>query len=457
MSQGAPDVRLIRSPLSVVGMMLTTISAAVFLVVFLAELFGLHTNPYIGILFFLVLPAMFLLGLVLIPLGAWLERRRIAAGKVRDTLWPRVDLNDPGQRRIAVAVFTLTVANIIIVSLAAYRGVEYMDSVAFCGQVCHQVMQPEFVAHQNGPHAQVACVKCHIGPGASSFTQSKLSGTRQLVSLALGSFDRPIPAPVANFREAREICEQCHWRDKLHGDRVRQIREYGEDEKNTETVTDLVVHVGGPAGRSAKSGIHWHADEGNQIEFIATDAKRQVIPYVRFTNPAGVVREYRAEGVTQAQLDAGERRRMDCIDCHNRPSHTMAATAERVVNEAMAVGAIPTSLPFVRREAVKALKADYPSQEAAADGIARALTDFYRNGHQAVYTTQRRDVEQAISATQGLYRRHVFPEMKVTFGTYPNNIGHTDAPGCFRCHDDSHKAADGKTIAQDCESCHTLK
>ena len=131
---------------------------------FLADLFGLHTNPYIGIVFFLVLPALFVFGLVLIPLGAWVERRRRAAGKAPSAIhWPLVDLNDPRQRMTAVIVFLLTIANVVIVSLAAYRGVEYMDSVAFCGGVCHTPMKPEFVAHDDQPHARVACVECHVG------------------------------------------------------------------------------------------------------------------------------------------------------------------------------------------------------------------------------------------------------------------------------------------------------
>ncbi|MGE3512389.1 MAG: NapC/NirT family cytochrome c [Vicinamibacterales bacterium] len=454
----AHDVRLIRSPVSVIGMVLTTVSAVVFLVVFLADLFGMHTNPYVGILFFLILPAIFLFGLVLIPLGAWLQRRRIASGKTSiATHWPRVDLNDPTQRRTAVAIFALTMTNIVIVSLAAYRGIEYMDSVAFCGQVCHEVMKPEFSAYQDSAHSRVKCVECHIGPGASYFTQSKLSGTRQIFAVAFNSFPRPIPSPVANLRPARDVCEQCHWPEKFHGDKIERIHEYAEDEKNTETVTELELHVGSGSERLGASGIHWHVNPRNVIEYIATDDKRQVIPYVRFTDRTGAVREYRAEGVTDEQLEQGERRLMDCIDCHNRPSHTMAPSAERSVNETLASGEMPVTLPFIRREAARALKTAYPSQEAAVEGIARVLRDFYRTNHEPVYMSRRQDVEKAVLATQNLYRRNVFPEMNVQFGTYPNNIGHMDAPGCFRCHDDGHKASDGKTISQDCESCHTMK
>ncbi|HET6958980.1 MAG TPA: NapC/NirT family cytochrome c, partial [Vicinamibacterales bacterium] len=203
----ARDVRLIRSPLSVTGMVLTTISAVLFLVVFLADLFGLHSNPYIGLVFFVILPGAFVLGLLLIPLGAWLERRRRRAGKApSEVSWPQIDLNKPDHRRTAVAIFALTLANVVIVSLGAYRGVEYMDSVQFCSLACHGVMKPEGTAHQNGPHARVACVACHVGSGATSFARAKLSGTRQLIALALGTYPRPISTPVRNMVPARDTC-----------------------------------------------------------------------------------------------------------------------------------------------------------------------------------------------------------------------------------------------------------
>lgn len=453
------DVRLIRSPVSVTGMVLTTASAVVFLVVFLADLFGLHTNPYLGILFFLILPAAFVLGLVLIPLGAWIERQRRAAGKAPTQIhWPTLDLNNPRHRQIAVGIFTLTMANIVIVSLASYRGIEYMDSVEFCGEVCHGVMKPEFIAHQQGPHAKVACVSCHIGPGASNFTQAKLSGTRRVLALARNSYARPIPAPVHDLSSAREVCERCHWPEKKHGDKVRQIKEYAEDEANTESLTELVVHVGGASERlGTAEGIHWHSNTGNQIEYIATDDKRQVIPYVRFTDRNGTVREYTTKGVTPEALARGERRRMDCIDCHNRPSHTMSPSADRSVNAVLARGEIPSTLPYIRREAAKALKAPYPSQEAATTAIEKALHDFYQTEYASLYAVKRADVEKAVRATQALYRGNVFPEMNVRFGTYPNNIGHMDSPGCFRCHDDEHQTGEGKAIGQDCETCHSIK
>jgi hypothetical protein len=402
---------------------------------------------------------LFLVGLVLIPLGAWVERRRRASGRPPSEIrWPRFDLNDPITRRAAVIVFALTMANVVIISLAAYRGVEYMDTPQFCGQVCHTVMKPEFSAYQDSAHSRVNCVRCHVGEGATWYARSKMTGLRQVVSLTFHTYSRPIPTPVHQLRPAPDICEQCHWPGKFHGDVVRRVVEYGDDEKNTESVTTLQVHVGGGSDKLGMAqGIHWHMNIANEVEYIATDDKRQVIPWVRVKDRTGTVREFVAEGVTPDQLANGERRRMDCMDCHNRPAHSMTPTAERAVNERMASGDIPRTLPFARREAVKALKASYPTQDAAVEGIARSLREFYRTQASGEDASQRQDVEKAVNAATDIYRRNVFPEMNVQFGTYPNNIGHIDFPGCFRCHDDSHTAKDGKKIGQDCETCHAIQ
>ena len=398
------------------GVVLTTVSAVLFLAVFAADLFGLHTNPYTGVVFFLLLPGVFLLGLALILLGSW------------PRTWPRIDLNDPAQRTVVVLVFVLTIANVVIVSLAAYRGVEYMDSVAFCGQVCHTVMKPEFVAHQFGPHANVKCVDCHVAPGASGFVSAKTSGTRRLLAELRGSYPTPIVPAAHQLPTARETCEQCHAPQAVHSDRIRRVAEYADNEKNVESVTKLTMHVG---------VIHRHI--ANNIEFIATDKERQTIPYVRVTDRDGRVREFVTAGTTAEQIAKGERRRMDCMDCHNRPSHVIAPAPERPVNEMMARGAIPLTLPFIHRESVKALKAGNPA----------ALRAFYR--------TPGPDVDRAVAAVQAIYDRNVFPAMKVTFGSYPDNIGHIDSPGCFRCHDDGHTSKDGVKIAQDCETCHAIE
>jgi NapC/NirT cytochrome c family, N-terminal region len=448
----------LRHPVTLTGAAIATTTAIVFLVVFLLDVFGMHTNPYLGIAFFLVLPTIFVAGLLLVPLGFWLARRQRLAGRApSDLRWPSLNLNDPVQRRATFIFLLLTLANVVIVSLAAYRGVQYMDSVTFCGQVCHAVMQPEFTAYQDSPHSRVACVECHIGAGASWFAKSKLSGARQVFAVAFHTYSRPIPSPVQNLRPARDTCERCHWPEEFHGDKIVRLHEYASDEKNTESVTTLEVHVGGGSERlGIAQGIHWHMNLANVVEYIATDDKRQVIPYVWLKDRSGTVREYVTEGVTPDQLAKGERRRMDCMDCHNRPSHAMAPTPEKAVDAAIAIGAIPRSLPFVRREAVRAVKATYASPEAADLAIEQALRTFYRTERNDLYMNRRQDVERAVQGTRTIYRRNVFPDMNVGFGSYPSNVGHLDFPGCFRCHDDNHKSKDGHAITQDCELCHAI-
>jgi hypothetical protein len=445
-----------RHPISLVGLWLTTASALLFLIVFLADLLNLVSNPYLGIVFFLVLPGVFVFGLLLMPFGAWLTRRRVRRGLPAEHRWPRIDLNEPHHRAVALFVLLGTLGNVVVLALAAYRGVEYMESVSFCGQVCHSVMSPEFAAYRNGPHARVACVQCHIGPGAPWFVKSKLSGTRQVFAVGLNTYPRPIPSPVHNLRPARETCEECHWPEKFTGDKIATFREFADDEANTETTTTMRLHVGGGSEKhGVATGIHWHMDPSTRITYIPTDEKRQNIPWVRVEDKRGV-RVFAAPGVNEADLRArgGQERPMDCMDCHNRPSHPFTATAERGVDGVMGFGRLPRTLPFFRRQAVAALKQSYPSQDEAVAAIGQSLRGFYQSQYAAQYAEWRSQIEPAIAVVQNVYRRNVFPAMKVTWGTYANNIGHQDFPGCFRCHDENHTSKDGKTIPQDCELCH---
>ena len=448
--------RLVRNPISMAGAVLATVSAVLFLAVFFADLFGIHTHPYAGIVFLLIIPGLFVLGLLLIPLGLWRERRRLRAGLPERSGWPRIDLNNPAQRRTVLAILVLTLVNAVIVSLAAYRGMHFMDSPEFCGEVCHEVMEPEYVAYQDGPHSRVPCVGCHIGPGAPYLVKSKVDGTRQVIAVLMNSHARPIPAPVHTLRPAREVCEQCHWPEKFHGDSVVVKREYASDEQNTETTTTLNVHVGGGSEKlGVATGIHWHMNIANEVDYIALDPKREKIGYVRVKDRTGAVREYFAEGVTEAELKGGEMRRMDCIDCHNRPAHRFAYSPERAVDAALEAGAMPRELPWVRREALTALTGEYPDRETAEREIASKMAAFYRSLPGDFARARNDEIERAIRATQTAYRKNVFPRMNVTWGTYPSHIGHMESNGCFRCHDDQHKARDGRAIGQDCTLCHT--
>jgi hypothetical protein len=434
----------VRNPISLIGVAVTTAMAVVFLLLLALELTGQFTNPYAGLLVFVAVPFVFVLGLLLIPIGIWRQRRRVAAGHAPDD-WPVIDLRLPRTRSVIVGVALLTIVNVFIVSLAGFGAVHHMESTEFCGQTCHTAMEPEWKAHQVSPHSKVACVKCHVGPGAAGFVEAKAAGTRQLWHVIINKVPTPVEAPVRSMPPARETCFGCHSAEGHQGDRMKAIREYADDETGTETVTTLQLHVG--SVKPAR-GIHWHIAQ--QIEYVATDRERQTIPYVKFTDGNGAVKEYTAEGVTKEQLAQGERRVMDCMDCHNRPAHTMEPSPERAVDIAIAAGQLPRTLPFARREAVAALKDEYASGEDATRGIDARL--------RKAFTSRASDAALAptISAVQNIYATNIFPAMKVKWGTYPNNIGHTFFNGCFRCHDDSHKAGDGSVIKQDCETCHAM-
>jgi nitrate/TMAO reductase-like tetraheme cytochrome c subunit len=453
-----PAIYLGHNPVTLIGAVLTTSAAVTLIGFWLREsVRETPTHPYAGILFFFVLPAVFVLGLLLMPLGVWWRRRRLRARGELPEQWPRIDLGAPVIRNAVVLVAIATVLNVAILGTASYRGVEYMGSNAFCGTSCHTVMQPQYTAFLDGPHSRVGCVQCHIGEGASWFVRSKLSGTRQVFAVALETYSRPIPSPVEHLRPARETCEQCHWPQKFHGDKFLVRTKYADDEANTASTTVLVVKIGGGASEG-HVGIHGqHLDPARPISYVATGGKRQVIPVVETVDAAGQKQTYVSTEIkaTSDDLARGERRTMDCMDCHNRPSHTFELP-ERALDRALAEGRISTALPFIKKKGIELLRAEYPDRETATRRIAADLAGFYQKSHPDAYRAHRGQVEAAAGELSAIYLRNVFPDMEVGWGTYPNNVGHEDFLGCFRCHDDNHKRADGKAIAQECTTCHTV-
>jgi hypothetical protein len=448
-------IALIRNPISLLGTALTTASALLIGTLFTLDMVGARVGPYSGIIAFLVLPAVFVVGLLLIPIGIAQQRRRdrrAAAGGAAPPAFPVIDLNREETRTRALIFFVLTALNLVILSTATYKGIETMESTEFCGEACHSVMEPQYTAFRNSPHANVGCVDCHIGPGANWFVKSKLSGSWQVVSVNLDLYPRPIPTPVHDLRPARETCEQCHWPEKFVGDRLRVIDRFAEDEANTPGKTVLLMRVGGVQGRESE-GIHWHVSPGVEIRYLASE-DRQTIYDVEMRTPGGEVSRFRAAGGAEAPAGAVWRT-MDCVDCHNRPSHTFYPP-EHEVDRALVERRIAGDLPFVKREGVRLLRASYPSHDEAARGIAAALAQFYQRQYPQVAQQRAEDVEAAAYTLGAIYGRNVFPSMNIGWGTYPNHIGHETAPGCFRCHDDEHATADGRTISQDCETCHTL-
>jgi len=442
----------LRHPLSLAGVVIVTASAAGFLALFAASLLGVFENPYAGLVVFVALPAIFVSGLLLIPFGAWLQRRALRRDATTPVDWPVIDLRQSRVRRTVLAVTTLTVVNLAIILVAAYGSLHWMESPSFCGQACHTPMHPQFTAWQNAPHSKVTCAECHIGEGGRALVHYKLAGVRQLVHVLNGNFPRPIPASQAVMRPANETCGSCHTPSLSRGEHTKRLRAYADDETNSETMTELQMYVGGP-GQPTSSGraIHWHADPSLRVEYIHTDTDRQTIPFVRTISASGEVKEYVVEGTTPEALAAGTPRVMDCIDCHNAVAHRISPSAALAVDGAIAAGQVNRSLPFVRREAVRLLEAPYPDEASGAAGIDAGLRAFYAGSKANV---DQQILEQTIRYLQSLHRTNVFPTMKVTWGVYKDNSGHTTSDGCFRCHDGDHVAKDGTAISSDCSYCH---
>lgn len=452
------------NPISLAGGAITTASGITMISYWVMEIVfrQVSGNPYLGIIFFLIVPALFILGLALIPLGIYLRRRDLQRAGQIPAEFPKIDFGDPVFRHGVDIVLVATIVNFLVVATASYRGASYMDSPQFCGKSCH-VMTPEYTAYQISPHSHVACVECHIGSGAEAYFSAKVNGTKQLIEVTLHplapmapkiipNYPEPIPSPVSSLRPARYTCEECHTPTRFVGDKLLVKSEFADDEKNTESQTVLILHLGGEDSLSHRTGIH--GVHLGHIEYIATDDTRTTIPWVQRTNPDGTQSTYVASALNGAQ-PKGERRVMDCIDCHNRAAHTFV-TPEDALNRAMADGAISPDLPWVHKEGLQLLKATYNSQAEAGAQIPRQLEEFYRENNPGVLASSGPQVKAAGQELVTLYDQNVFPFMKVTWGTHPNHIGHQSYPGCFRCHDGDHSTKTGQTITQDCSACHNL-
>ncbi|HXH50411.1 MAG TPA: NapC/NirT family cytochrome c [Terriglobia bacterium] len=450
----SPYIYLSGNWISRIGVVLVTTGTVLWLSLLPVILRGFTDNPYAGILTFMGLPAVFFGGLILIPLGIVLRARRERHKGVYPSDFPPLDFRNTELRKLLFFVGVTTVVNLIIGAQLLYSGVNYMDSVTFCGKTCHTVMQPEYVAYEHSPHARVACVECHIGPGASWFVRSKLSGTYQVFATIFSAYPRPIPVPVTNLRPARQTCEQCHWPARFEGNRLVVIPHYADDEPNTLSKTVLLMHIGGGYGQG---GIHGaHVGPGITIRY-GSDESRQKMNWVEYSNAqTGRKSLFVGEKTDSKNVNPESGRVMDCIDCHNQPTHVFHLPGD-AMDVAMATAAIPASLPFVKKEGLALLQAKYSSQSEAEQKISSGLVNYYTQNYPEVFSQRRAEVSQAVKGLVAIYQQNVFPQMKVNWGTYPDNLGHMNFPGCFRCHGTLHMASDSeKMITQDCNVCHNL-
>ncbi len=419
-------------------------------------------SSYLGLFTFIVLPVFLVIGLILIPVGMLISIKKGNKNTMlkKKKRWPLIDFNEVRTRNAFIIFIIGSVVFLLASAIGSYEAFHYTESTEFCGTLCHEVMEPEYVAYQHSPHARVECVECHVGEGADWYVRSKISGMYQLYAVATNSFPRPIPTPIENLRPARETCERCHWPEKFYAQQNRLEKHYLADEYNTEWDINLQIKTGpNYSALGLMEGIHWHINQDVLIEYKSTDFSREVIPWVKYTNTkTGKVYIYEdAENpLTAQQIDSLPTRTMDCMDCHNRPSHNYLSPS-KFIDNAMTAKLIPTSIPEFKMAAMSLLHTEYPTKDSALKAIKHGMIAYYKSSYPE-YLEKNKDVlNNAIAIMQQEFQKNIFPEMKVRWNIYPNHIGHIESNGCFRCHDNKHIAKkEQRNISKDCTLCHLI-
>lgn len=450
-----PKLLIFNNGLTLFGLTFALVMFILAVVMIIFDLIGGFRNAYSGIVTYFALPGAMFFGLFLALIGMLRTRKRMKKGLMPEEL-PIIDFNKPRHRfnitAIAVGGLVLTAVS----GFGAMKGYEYTESVQFCGTTCHILMEPEHTAYLNSPHARVTCAQCHIGEGVDWYVKSKLSGSYQVYSTIFNKYEKPIKTPVANLRPAKETCEHCHWPKHFFTQKMRTHEFFLSDETNTQHTTSMLVKIGGGEGNAAE-GIHAHMYLDTTVSYIATDRERQNIAYVEMTTKDGKTTIYRDPTVklTDADLAKKEKRVVDCIDCHNRPTHQFNPPM-RTVNLALANGSIDKTIPEIKMKAVELLDAKYETREEALAKISSELKKYYGESHKEWLAANSKLLDSAISAVQGIYKINYFPAMKTDWRSHLDNLNHIQNNGCFRCHNNKLVNDKGKKITNECNTCHTF-
>ena len=355
-------------------------------------------------------------------------------------------------RWLKVLPFAVAGVLTLVVLYGSVQAWTYTNSSEFCGTSCH-TMPPEYSAYQRSPHARVQCVECHIGRDVVTTQFTRKAGDLRHVLLTITE-DYEFPIYSRAMRPARDSCERCHFPEKFSDDSLREIRHY-DDGTDSPQSTFLIMKTGGGTEREGLGrGIHWHIE--NEVFFLATDKLQQDIPYVRVVDSAGNVTEYYdiASDFTPEDVAGSTLEQMDCITCHNRITHAVP-NPDTAVDQALAKQLLPTDLPEIREQSVNLLSTLYADQQEAMNNIG-TLNDFYAENYPEIFSEREEEIQEVISTLQEIYTQLVFPEQSLDWNTHPDNLGHKNFSGCFRCHDGKHLSGDEQAIRLECNLCHSV-
>lgn len=449
-----------RNWITIIGSLISGLNLLLIIVLFIISTIFNKSNTNLGLFIYIILPGFFVLGLIMIPFGIILTRKRQkGASENEKKRLPVVDLNDPRHRNAFIIFTVLTIIVLFLSTYGSFEAYHLTESVEFCGALCHKVMEPEYTAYHNSPHANVTCVECHVGSGASWYVKSKLSGLHQVYAVLTKTYPSPIETPLHDLRPARETCEKCHWPQKFYSRTLQTNRYFLADSLNSEWDIMLQMKIGPEYKEPGfNEGIHWHINPSVKIEYISENDKREVITYVKYTNTnTGEVTIFKnpETPVSDSLITASETRFMDCIDCHNRPSHNYNSPSV-YFDKAMVTGTIRKEIPFIKKTAMGILRNTFTSKDTAFLQIKDGILNYYKTSYPGFFADHSAMINESVESIQHSFSQNTFPGMKVTYDAYPEHIGHLETEGCFRCHNDAFTSENGKKISRDCNLCHTI-
>ena len=444
---------------TITGAVLASISfLLIIFTLIITFIFPTDVGNYLGLFTFIILPVFLVIGLILIPVGTARKMRKDKRQEIkREVKFPIVNLNDPGQRMVVLIFVASTAVFLLLTGLGSYEVFHYTESNEFCGTLCHNVMEPEYVTYHGSAHARVNCVECHVGSGVNWYVKSKMSGLYQVYSVLANKFPTPIATPIHNLRPAQETCEKCHWPQKFYDPKFVTKKHYLSDEENTEWNIQLLMKTGPEHKAMGQSeGIHWHINPEVKIDYISTSRKRDTILEVHYTNLSTGAKRVFINNEVEQKSSNEEPRTMDCLDCHNRPSHDYLSPSHFVDN-AITAGDISTDIPEIKSVAMGILIREFPTTDSAMNYISIKLNTYYNNNYEEFMDTNMAALDKAIVAIQEGYNKNIFPFMKAQWSAYPNYMGHVESMGCYRCHNDNFVSNDGHVISRECTLCHSIK
>lgn len=449
-----------RNWLTIIGSIIAAINFLLIILLFIISTLFDKGSTNLGLFIYVILPGFLLMGLILIPAGMYFKRKSIKRSAPTDKArLPMIDLNNTRHRQAFILFTIATIVFLFLSTLGSFEAYHLTESVEFCGTLCHKVMEPEYTAYQNSPHANVTCVECHVGSGASWYVKSKLSGLHQVYAVLTKTYPSPLETPLHDLRPARETCERCHWPEKFYARSLQTNKYFLTDSLNSEWDVMLQMKIGPEyVGLGFREGIHWHINPSINIEYISENDKREIITYVKYTdNTTGEIIIYMDHNnpVSDSILALQSTRTMDCIDCHNRPSHIYNSPPV-YFDKAMLTGSVAKEIPFIKKVAMDILRQTFTDKENAMLMIRDSLLSFYKSGYGEFFASNNDLINSSIGSLQKAFSQNTFPGMKVAYDVYPDHISHLESEGCFRCHNDTFKSENGRTITRDCNLCHTI-